>query len=158
MFDFNVLKFFGINTRNGKFYLLFLLDVRWEFTYSDWVKINIDGVVRDSPNLATCGGNFYGSTREFIGCLSAFLNVQIALVVEFYRFIHAIEQAQKMSLTSSWLECDYALVYAAFIAITNVSWGCFVISGTLVLTIVRNHLRFLTFFLKGMHMLINLLT
>jgi len=44
MFDFNVLKFFGINTRTGK--VLRHLPVRWEFPSPGWVKINTDGVAR----------------------------------------------------------------------------------------------------------------
>ena len=32
----------------------------------------------------------------------------------FLRVIHAIEQVQKMGLTSLWPECDFALVCAAF--------------------------------------------
>jgi len=44
MLDFNVIKFFGINTRSGK--VLRPLPVRWEFPSPDWVKINIDGAAR----------------------------------------------------------------------------------------------------------------
>jgi len=36
--------------------------------------------------------------REFIGAFSAFLEVQIVLVAEFYGVIHAMEEAQKMGL------------------------------------------------------------
>jgi len=46
--------------------------------------------------------------REFIGGFSAFLDIQTVLIVEFYGVIHAIKQAQKMGLTSLWLECDSA--------------------------------------------------
>jgi len=60
--------------------------------------------------------------RKFIGNLSIFLYVQTALVTEFYAVIHTIEQAQKLSLTSLWLECDYVLVCAAFTAMINVLW------------------------------------
>ena len=60
--------------------------------------------------------------REFIGVFSAFLEVQTGLVAEFYGVIHAMEEAQKMGLTNVWLECDSALVCAAFTARTNVHW------------------------------------
>ena len=60
--------------------------------------------------------------REFIGVFSAFLDVQTALVAEFYGVIYALEEAQKLGLTNVWLECDPALVCAAFTARTNVSW------------------------------------
>ena len=51
-----------------------------------------------------------------------FLEVQYALVVEFYGIIRAMEEAQKMGLTNVWLECDFALVCATFTARTNVPW------------------------------------
>jgi len=56
---------------------------------------------------------------ELIGVFFVFFEVQTALVVEFYGIIHAMEEAQKMGLTNIWLECDSALVCAAFIARTN---------------------------------------
>jgi len=59
---------------------------------------------------------------EFIGAFSAFLEVQIVLVVEFYEVIHAMEEAQKMGLTIVWLECDSALVCVAFTTRKNVPW------------------------------------
>jgi len=37
---------------------------------------------------------------EFIGSFFAFLEVQIAMVAEFYRVIHAMEKAQEMGLTN----------------------------------------------------------
>jgi len=58
MLDFNVIKFFGINTRTGKF--LHPLLVRWEFPSPGWVKINTDGAARGYPGLTTCGGIFVG--------------------------------------------------------------------------------------------------
>jgi len=57
--------------------------------------------------------------RKFIGGFFHFLNVQTVLVVEFYGVIYAIEQPQKMSLTSLWLECDFTLACAAFTVRTN---------------------------------------
>jgi len=44
------------------------------------------------------------------------------LVADFYGVVHAIEETQKMSLTNLWSECDFALVYVAFTARTNVPW------------------------------------
>jgi len=44
------------------------------------------------------------------------------LVAEFYGVIHAMEEAQKMGLTNVWLECDSALVCAAFTVRTTVPW------------------------------------
>jgi len=115
-----VIKFFGINTHIGK--VLRPLHVRWEFPSPGWVKINIDGAVKGYPSLATCGGIFCGSMGEFIGAFSTYLEVQAALVTEFYGVILAMEEAQKMGLTNAWLECDSALVCVVFTARTNVSW------------------------------------
>ena len=95
MLDFNVIKFFGIKTRSGK--VLLPLPVRWEFPSPGWVKINTDGAARGYPGLATCGGIFRGSMCAFSG----FLEVQTALVAEFYGVIHAMEEAQKMRLTNA---------------------------------------------------------
>ena len=58
---------------------------------------------------------------EFIGAFSAFLEVQTALVAEFYEVIHVMEEAQKTGLTNVWHECDSALVCVAFTVRTNVS-------------------------------------
>jgi len=59
---------------------------------------------------------------EFIGTFSAFLEVQIVLVAEFYEVIHVMEETQKMGLTNVWLECDSTLVCVAFTARINVPW------------------------------------
>jgi len=59
--------------------------------------------------------------RDFIDAFSTFLEVQTTMVVEFYGVIHVMEEAQKMGLTNVWLECDSALVCAAFTVRTNVS-------------------------------------
>jgi len=45
IFDFKVIKFFGINTRSSK--VLRPLLVRWEFPSLDWVKINTEWAARD---------------------------------------------------------------------------------------------------------------
>jgi len=145
MVDFNVIKFLVLV---GK--VLCPLTVRWEFPSADWVRNNIDGATKGYPGLSTCGGIFYGSMEEFIGGFSVFLEVQTALMTEFYGFMYAMEETQKMSLTSVWLECDFALVCAAFTAKTDVP-GCFVIDETLVLIIVgKSGLGLLIFFVKGM--------
>jgi len=98
MFDFNVLKFFDINTRTGK--VLRPLLVRWEFPSPGWVKINTDGAARGYPGLAACGSIFRGSMGEFIEAFSAFLDVHIVFVAEFYGVIYVLEEAQKFGLTN----------------------------------------------------------
>ena len=75
MLDFNVIKFFGINTRIGK--ILCPLPIRWEFPSPGQVKIKTDGTVRGYRGLATCGGIFRGSMREFIDGFSMFLKTTL---------------------------------------------------------------------------------
>jgi len=60
--------------------------------------------------------------RQFIGAFSAFLEVQTAIIAEFYGVIHVIEEVQKMGLTNVWIECDSALVCVVFSVRTNVPW------------------------------------
>ena len=98
LLDFNVINFFGINTHIGK--VICPLPVRWKFPSPGQVKINTDGVAREYPGLATCGGIFRGSMREFIGALSVFLEVQTTMVAEFYGVIHVMKEAQKMGFTN----------------------------------------------------------
>jgi len=52
------------------------------------------------PGLATCGGIFRVSMREFIGAFSVFLELQTTMLAEFYEVIHVMEEAQKMVLTN----------------------------------------------------------
>jgi len=92
-----------------------------EFPSPGWVNINTDGAATGYLGLATCGGIFHGSMGEFIAFF-AFLEVQTAMVAEFYGAIHALEEAQKVVLTNVWLECNSALVCVVFTAKTNVSW------------------------------------
>jgi len=118
MLDFSVIKFFGINTRSGK--VLRPLPFRSEFPSPGWVKINVGRTTRGYHGLATCGGIFCGSMREFICVFSALLEVQTVMIGEFYGVIHVMEEVQKMGLTNVWVECDFVLVCAAFTSRTNV--------------------------------------
>jgi len=93
MLDFNVIKFFGINTCPGK--VLRLLPVRWEFPSPGWVKINTDGAAKEYPSLTTCESIFHGNMGKFIGPLSEFLKVQTVMIAQFYGIIHVVEEAQK---------------------------------------------------------------
>ena len=81
MLDFNVIKFFSINTRTGK--VLHPLPVRWEFPSLGWVKINTDGAARHYPGLATYGGIFRGSMGEFIGASLHFLKFRLLWLLSF---------------------------------------------------------------------------
>jgi len=148
MLNFNVIKFFYINTRTGK--VLCPLPVRWEFPSPGWVKINTDGAARGYPGLATCGGIFRRSMEEFFGVFSAFLEVQTAVVVEFYGVIHVMEELKRWSLLMSGL--NVILPWFLLRLLLGLMFrGCFVIDGILVLiTVEKSGLRLLIFFVKGM--------
>ena len=92
---------------------------------------------------------------EFIGAFSGFLEVQTALVAEFYGVIHAMEEAQKMGLTNVWLECDSVLVYAAFTARTNVPWMLRNRWNTCLNFCRTIRFRVTQFFVREMHLLIS---
>ena len=81
MFNFNVLKFFGINTRTGK--VLRPLPIRWEFPSPGWVKINIDGAARGYPGFATCGGIFRGSMGNLLEFFLRFLKFRLLWLLSF---------------------------------------------------------------------------
>jgi len=62
------------------------------------------------------------SIGKFIGGFFTFLDVQTALVAEFYAVIYVMGEAKRMGLTNIWLECDFSLVCAAFTARIIVLW------------------------------------
>jgi len=81
MLDFNVIKFFGINTRTGK--VLRHLPVRCQFLKPCWVKIKTGGAVRGYLSLVTCGGVFRGSMRGFIELSLRFLKFRLLWLLSF---------------------------------------------------------------------------
>jgi len=57
--DFLVLKIFNIQTREGR--VVSFVDVIWQVSYANWLKMNIDGANRSCPGLASCVSIFKGS-------------------------------------------------------------------------------------------------
>jgi len=92
---------------------------------------------------------------EFIGIFSAFLDIQTALVAEFYGVIYALEEAQKLGLTNVWLKCDSALVCVVFTARTNVPCMLRNRWNTCLNYCGKIRLWLLIFFMKGMHVMIS---
>ena len=93
---------------------------------------------------------------EFIGAFSAFLEVQTALVAEFYGVIHAMKEAQKRwgLLMSGWNVI--LLWFVLCLLLGQMFLGCFVIDGMLVLiTVGKLGLQLLIFFVKEMRVLIS---
>jgi len=78
-----------------KFFVLFLLDE--SFLHQDELKLTL---MRLYGGFANCEDIFRWSMREFIGAFFAFIEVQTAMIVEFYGVIHAMEEAQKMGFTN----------------------------------------------------------
>lgn len=54
VYDFKVLKFFGINTWSGR--SSSFMQVIWRFPRVNWIKLNSDGVARGCVRLAACDG------------------------------------------------------------------------------------------------------
>jgi len=119
MFDFNVLKFFGINTCRGK--VLSPFRVQLEFSSPSWVKINTDGAVMGSPVLLPVVVFVVGVWENLLGVSLLSLMFRLLWLLS-YGVIRVIEQTQKMDLSSLWLECDYVLVCVAFTTRTIVPW------------------------------------
>ena len=65
-------------------------------------KMGITNVWFECVFSLVCGGIFRGSMEEFIGGFSAFLEVQIVCVAEFYGVMYAMEEAQKMEEAQSF--------------------------------------------------------
>jgi len=147
--------FFNINTRSGK--VLHPLPVRWEFPSPGWVKINIDGTTRGSPGLVACGGIFRGSMGYFIGGFS------ISFIFRLFWLLNFMELYMSLKKLKRWVLLVYDLnvilpwfVLHLLLGLTFL--GFFVIGGTLALiTVEKLGLRFLTYFMKVMHVLTNLL-
>ena len=96
MLDFNVIKFFGINTQTDK--VLPPLPVRWKFPSPSWVKINTDGAARGYPDLATCEGIFRGSMGEFIGFFLRFLKFRLLWLLSFMELFMLWMKLKRWSL------------------------------------------------------------
>jgi len=94
--------------------------------------------------------------REFIGVFSAFLDVQTALIAEFYGVIYMLWRKLKswVLLMSGWnvtLPC-----FVLRLLLGQMFLRCFVIDEILVLiTVEKSGLRLLIFFVKGMRVLIS---
>jgi len=135
--DFNVIKFFGINTRASKVLCPFL--VRWEFPSPGWVKINTDRAARGYHGLATCGGIFCGSMREFIGVFSTFLEVQTTMLLSFIELYMLWRKLKRWDLLMYGLNVILSW-FVLHLLLGLMFRGCFVIDGILVLIMWENQI------------------
>ena len=153
MFDFNVLKFFGINTHSGK--VLRHLPVRWEFPSPGWVKINIDGAARGYPGLVACGSIFRGSMESLLELSLRFLTFKLLWLLNFMELYMLWRKLKSwVLLMSGW---NVTLPWFVLCSLLGQMFlGCFVINGIFVLiTVEKSGLWLLIFFVKGMRVLIS---
>ena len=153
LLDFNMIKFFGINTCICK--VLHPLPVRWEFPSPGWVKINIDGAARGYPGFATCGGIFRGSMGSLLMLSLCFLKFKLLRLLSFMELYILWRKLKRWGLLMSNLNVIMPW-FLLRLLLGLMFRGCFVIDEILVLiTVGKTGLRLLIFFVKGMHVLIN---
>jgi len=124
MFDFKVLKFFGINTRIGK--VLRPLPVRWEFHSPEWVKINTDGAARGYPGLSTCGGIFVGVWGNLLELFLRFLKCRLLWLLSFMGLYMVWRKLKRWGI----LMYDWNVILLWFVLrllLGQMFLGCFVI-------------------------------
>jgi len=117
--NFNMIKSFGINnTRTGKeLFVLFLLDE--SFFHQVGLKLTLMGLLGDILVLLlvevvfvrVCMGNL-------LELFMLFLKFRLLWLLSFMGYM--LWRKSKDGLTNVWLECDSALVCAAFTTSTNV--------------------------------------
>ena len=135
MLDFNMIKFFGINTRTGK--VLHPLPIRWEFPSPGWVKIHIDGAARGYPGLATCGGIFRGSIWENLLELSLrSLKFRLLWLLSFMELYMLLRKFKRWDLLMSGWNV-ILLWFVLHLLLGQIFIGCFRIDELLVLITVE---------------------
>ena len=137
MFDFNVLKFFDINTRSDK--VLHPPPIRWEFPSPGWVKINNDSVTRGYLGFAACGG----------------ILLVVSLLSLIFRLLWLLsfrELYRPFMKLKRWVLLVYDLnVILPWFVLHLLLWlrflGFFIIGGTLAfISMGKSDVGFLTFF------------
>ena len=146
MLDFNVIKFLGINTRTGTVFSP--LPVRWEFSSPGWVKINTDGAARGYPSLATSGGIFRGSMREFIGVSLHFFMFRLLWLLSFMELYMLWRKFKRWDLLMYALNVILPC-FVLRLLLGLLFRGCFVIDGILVLIVVEKSSLGLLIFCEG---------
>jgi len=105
--------------------------------------------------LATCGGIFCGSMREFIGAFSTFFEVQTTMVASFKELYMLWRKLKRWGLLMYSLNVILSW-FVLRLLLRLMFRGCFVIDGILVLIIVgKSGLGLLIFFVKEMCVLIS---
>jgi len=67
---FFVLKFFNIQIKEDR--MVSFMDVIWQVSSANWLKVNIDGATKGCPSLASCIDTFKGSQSEYVDIFSTF--------------------------------------------------------------------------------------
>jgi len=77
--NFFVLKIFNIQTREGR--VVSFMDVIWQVSSTNWLKVNTDGVTKGYFGLIPCVSIFRGSRGEYMGSFSAFLGYKLLFIM-----------------------------------------------------------------------------
>ena len=80
-FDFNVLKFFGINIRTDK--VLRSFSVRWEFPSPGWLKLTLMGLIGDILVLLLMEIFFMGVWENLLELFLCFLKFRLLWLLSF---------------------------------------------------------------------------
>ena len=151
MFDFNVLKFFYINTRTGK--VLHSLPFRWEFSSLGWVKINLMGLLGDILVLLLMEVFFVAVWGNLLKLFLRFLKFILLWLLSFIGLYMLWRKLKRWCLLMSGLNV-ILLWFVLHFLLGQMFLGCF--DGILVLiTVEKLGLGLLIFFVKGMCLLIS---
>ena len=153
MLDFNVIKFFYINTHTAK--VLCPLPIRWEFPSLGWVKINTDEAARNILVLLLVEVVFMGVWGSLLVFSLRFLKLRLPWLLSFVELYMLWRKLKRWGLLMYGLNVVLPwFVLHLFLGL--MFCGCFVIDGILVLIIMgKSGLGLLIFFVKGMRVLIS---
>ena len=153
MFNFNVLKSFGINIRTGK--VLRPLPVRWEFPSPGCVKINTDGLLGDILVLLLAEVFFVRVWGNLLELFLRFLKFRLLWLLSFMGLYMLWRKLKRWGLLMSGWNV-ILLWFALRLLLGQMFLGCFVIDGMFVLiTVGKLGLRLLILFVKEMRVLIS---
>ncbi|KAJ4710481.1 Ribonuclease H protein [Melia azedarach] len=85
------------------------IPVFWLPPTRPFVKVNTDGVSKNNPGAAACGGVFRDFQGEFLGAFTMNLGCRSSLVAEIMGIIQGISYAAKRGWNFIWLESDSTL-------------------------------------------------
>lgn len=118
--DFFILRVFSVTRHAPR--APSIKEVMWHPPLCNWIKCNTDGASKGAPGWSACGGIFRDYRASFMGCFAANIGITCSLHAELTGAMWAIEIANQRGWTNLWLECDSALVVAAFKTEHGIPW------------------------------------